>query len=137
MSDEQSSDEAVRPGVSTRAAEIVVALILLGLGGLVVYDSVRLGFKWGSDGPEAGYFPFYIGFFICAASVITLGQVFFGSRRYAGKVFVEWGQLKLVMSVLVPAVLPEREARALGLPIEGALKTSIVSECWFTSRLRK
>lgn len=103
MDDKQSSGDVARPGVSIRAAEIVVGLILLGLGGLVVYDSVRLGFKWGSDGPEAGYFPFYIGFFICAASVITLGQVFFGSQRYADKPFVEWGQLKLVMSVLVPA----------------------------------
>lgn len=103
MDDKQSCGEVARPGISTRAAEIVVGLILLGLGGLVVYDSVRLGFKWGSDGPEAGYFPFYIGSFICAASVITLGQVFFGSKRYAGKVFVEWSQLKMVMSVLVPA----------------------------------
>lgn len=103
MDDKQSSSDAARPGISIRAAEIVVALILLGLGGLVVFDSVRLGFRWGSDGPEAGYFPFYIGFFICAASVITLGQVFFAGKRDTGKVFVEWGQLKLVLSVLVPA----------------------------------
>ena len=103
MDDKRSSGDVARPGISIRAAEIVVALILLGLGGLVVFDSVRLGFRWGSDGPEAGYFPFYIGFFICAASVITLGQVFFTGKRDTGKVFVEWDQFKLVLSVLVPA----------------------------------
>jgi hypothetical protein len=37
-----------------------------------------------------------------------------------------------MMSVLVPAVFPERLAKARGDPMEGALKTSIVSECWFT-----
>lgn len=121
MNDKRSSGEVARPGISTRAAEIVVALILLGLGGLVVYDSVRLGFKWGSDGPEAGYFPFYIGFFICAASAITLGQVFFGSsKRYAGKVFVEWSQLKLVMSVLVPAAFFVLGIQLIGIYVASA-----------------
>ena len=42
-----------------------------------------------------------------------------------------------MMSVLVPAVLPARLARALGDPMEGALNTSIVSECWFITRCRK
>ena len=81
MDNKQSAGNVARQGISVRAAEIVVALILMGLGGLVVFDSVRLGFRWAADGPEAGYFPFYIGFFICAASVITLGQILFGKDR--------------------------------------------------------
>jgi hypothetical protein len=66
-----------------------------------VYDSVRLGFRWVGDGPEAGYFPFYIGTFICISSVVTFGQAVFGKKKSG--VFVEWPQLKLVFSVLVPA----------------------------------
>ena len=39
-------------GISTRTMEIVVALVLLALGALVVFDSYRLGSKWGDDGPQ-------------------------------------------------------------------------------------
>jgi len=41
--------------------EIAVALLFLLFGGVVSWDSYRLGASWGSDGPQAGYFPFYIG----------------------------------------------------------------------------
>ncbi len=103
MEDKQVSGEAVPSGISVRTAEIIVAIFLLSLGSLVMYDSVRLGFRWAADGPEAGYFPFYIAVLICIASLGTLGQVLFGKARGEHKVFVEWEQLKLVMSVLVPA----------------------------------
>ena len=39
-----------------------VAALFLAVGALVIYDSVRLGASAGrDDGPEPGYFPFYIG----------------------------------------------------------------------------
>lgn len=101
MSEKQVSDGATGAGVSVKAMEIAVALILLAIGGMVVYDSVRLGFRWVGDGPEAGYFPFYIGMFICISSVITLGQAVFGKKKSG--VFVEWAPLKQVFSVLIPA----------------------------------
>jgi hypothetical protein len=103
MEDKQVSGEVVPSGISVRAAEIAVALFLLSLGGLVMYDSARLGFRWAGDGPEAGYFPFYIALFICIASLGILSQALFGKARGEHKVFVEWEQLKLVLSVLVPA----------------------------------
>jgi len=64
-------------GISTRTMEIIVALTLFALGLLVVVDSYRLGSKWGSDGPQSGYFPFYIGLLLCIASVATLVAVAF------------------------------------------------------------
>ena len=105
MDNKQSAGDVVRPGISVRTAEIVVAVFLLVLGGLVAYDSVRLGFRWVADGPEAGYFPLYIAMFICISSLGTLGQVLFGKTRDEHKVFVEWAQLKLVLSVLLPAAV--------------------------------
>ena len=105
MDNKQSADGVVRPGISVRTAEIVVALFLLVLGSLVAYDSVRLGFRWVADGPEAGYFPFYIAMFICISSLGTLVQVMFGKGAGEHKVFVEWEQLKLVLSVLLPAAV--------------------------------
>lgn len=101
MNDKQGSDGAASGGISVKTMEIVVALVIFAIGAMVVYDSVRLGFRWAGDGPEAGYFPFYIGMFICVSCLVTLGQAVFGKNR--GGVFVEWPQLKLVFSVLVPA----------------------------------
>jgi len=103
MEDKQVSGEVVPSGISVRAAEIAVAVFLLSLGALVMYDSVRLGFRWVGDGPQAGYFPFYIALCICISSLGVLGQVLFGKGRGEHKVFVEWEQLKLVLSVLIPA----------------------------------
>lgn len=132
MEDKQGSGDVVRPGISVRVAEIVVAMVLLGLGGLVVYDSVRLGFRWAGDGPEAGYFPFYIGVFICIASLITLGQVLFGKTRGEHKVFVEWDQLKLVLSVLVPAAV-----FVLGIQLIGIYVASVAYIAFFMVWLGK
>jgi len=89
---------------SQRSAEVAVAALFFILGAIVVWDSYRLGSKWGSDGPEAGYFPFYIGLLVCAASLVNLVQALL-NRKIAGKGFVERGQLKLVLSVLGPSIL--------------------------------
>ena len=84
---------------SVRTWEVVVAAIFLAIGGLVVYDSRRLGAQWASDGPQAGYFPFFIGVIICVASVMTLWSAL--SKPDRGP-FVNWGQLRMVLIVMVP-----------------------------------
>jgi hypothetical protein len=63
-----------------RATELVVAALLFVAGAVVVYDSYRLGSKWGSDGPQSGYFPFYIGLLICISSVINFAQALMARR---------------------------------------------------------
>ena len=87
-----------------RSAEIVVAALFIFLGAVVVFDSVRLGARWGEDGPQPGYFPFYVGLIICLASLVNLLIAALG-KRDRDKVFVELGALKLVLSVLVPALV--------------------------------
>lgn len=118
--EKQNSGDVTRTGISTRAAEIIVVLVLLTLGGLVVYDSVRLGFRWSDEGPQAGYFPFYIGLFICIPSLVTLAQALFGNAGRSGKIFVEWGQLKLVLSVLIPAGLFVLGIQLIGIYVAAA-----------------
>src|SRR5262245_60605607 len=93
-----------RPAFGVKSAEIALALLFLALGAIVIYDSIRLGAKWADDGPQAGYFPFYIGALICAASVANLiAAVATGAAK--GKAFVEVGQLKLVLAVLIPSTI--------------------------------
>jgi putative tricarboxylic transport membrane protein len=84
---------------SVRAWEAIVAALFLLFGALVVYDSRRLGAEWGSDGPQAGYFPFYIGIIICIASAVNLVAALNKPGREA---FVSWGQLKMVLIVMIP-----------------------------------
>ena len=86
---------------SVRLWEAIVAIGFILFGGLVVWDSRRLGAQWGSDGPQAGYFPFYIGVIICIASIVNLLRAI--NLGTAGqKPFVLWGQLKMVLVVMVP-----------------------------------
>ena len=70
----------------------------------MVYDSVRLGSGWAADGPRPGYFPFYVGLLICIASAINFarGVMIRGAQN---KPFVERGQLKMVLTVLVPTAI--------------------------------
>ena len=51
---EQGNERSVG---SVRTWEVAAALAFMVFGGLVVFDSRRLGAEWGSDGPQAGYFP--------------------------------------------------------------------------------
>lgn len=92
-----------RPVGSVRVWEIVVAAAFLAFGALVVWDSRRLGSQWASDGPQAGYFPFYIGSIICISAIaILIGAINSGAK--GDKPFVFWGQLRMVLTVMIPSV---------------------------------
>jgi hypothetical protein len=108
-------------GLTTRGAEVTVALVLFALGALVVYDSHRLGSSWGSDGPEAGYFPFYIGVIMCFASAAIIGQTLVGRGASRDVVFVQWQPLRQVLSVLVPAALFVLGIQLAGLYVAAAI----------------
>ena len=99
-----SSESGGKPALRLRSAEIGLAVFLFALGALVIYDSLRLGMRWAADGPQPGYFPFYLGVFICTACVVTVALALrLPAER--NKTFVQIGQLKLVLSVLVPAAV--------------------------------
>jgi putative tricarboxylic transport membrane protein len=87
-----------------KSAEIAVAAFFFALGALVVWDSWRLGARWAEDGPQAGYFPFYIGLLVCLASAANVAAAL-ALRGDKNASFVEVGQLKLVLMVLVPAAI--------------------------------
>jgi len=103
-----------KAAIKTRTMEIAVAAFILLCGAIVIYDSARLGAKWGEDGPEAGYFPFYIGAILCVASVVNLVRALAAARRENSD-FVELGALKLVFSVLIPTAIYAALIGPLGL----------------------
>jgi hypothetical protein len=95
---------ADRPALQLRSAEIGVALILFALGALVIFESLRLGMRWGDEGPQPGYFPFYLGVFICVSCAVTVVLALLMPAE-RNKAFVKVGQLRLVLSVLIPSAL--------------------------------
>ena len=90
------------------------------LGAIVVYDSVRLGARWAEDGPQAGYFPFYIGLILCISAAINFGLAL-ANRREAGRIFVEWDKLRLVLAVLVPSAIYVATISWIGIYVSSAL----------------
>ena len=91
-----------RTGVATYVVEVVVALLIVVLGLVVLQGSWKLGSGWTSDGPGAGYFPFYIGIILCISGA---GVAFQALKNKNMEVFVDNEQLKRVLSVLLPALV--------------------------------
>ena len=117
----ESPEGAGRAAFGQKSAELAIALFLLAIGAIVVFDSVRLGVGWQEvHGPRPGYFPFYIGLLICIASLVNAVRALMVPAA-KDKVFVEVGQLKLVLSVLVPTAIYAALVTWIGIYISSTL----------------
>lgn len=101
-----------------RAADLVVAALLIALGALVIWDSVRLGIGWGLDGPGSGFFPFWLATAMVASCVAIIVQTL---RRKETKPFVRREALASVLKVLVPATGLVVLTEFVGLYVASAL----------------
>jgi putative tricarboxylic transport membrane protein len=120
MHENQSTENPGKGGLSTKTVEMIVAAIIFLIGIVVVYDSHRVGSGWASDGPQAGYFPFYIGLIICAASSWILLQTLFAKEANT-TAFIGVGKVKLVLSVLVPTIVYVISIYFIGIYVASAL----------------
>ncbi len=103
--------------MSHRSMEILVAILFLFVGAVAMYDSLRIGAGW-SDGPQSGYFPFYISLIMSAASVMNLVHAVAGGPREA---FVDRESFGRVLTVLIPATLFVAAVPWLGIYLSGAV----------------
>jgi hypothetical protein len=87
--------------VSTRVMELVVAAAFMIVAAIVMADSWRIGAGWGDFGPEAGYFPFYIGLIMFGSSAVTFA-VHVVTKAPDLSNFVDRSALWLVLQVLIP-----------------------------------
>jgi len=101
-----------------RAADLATAVVLMGLGGLVIFDAIRLGYDWGSDGPKSGFFPFWLAVAMVAACGLIVLQAL---RRSTDKPFVSRAQLRPVLAVLVPAAAMVLVTAVAGLYVAAAI----------------
>ena len=90
--------------MTTKTADILVAMILLFLGLVVGWDSFRLGSGWGIEGPKAGFFPFVMAVIAVLGCVVIIRQAMKGTSSVKGsKLFVPSGGMKPVLTVFIPA----------------------------------
>ena len=71
------------PVTSTRTVETVVYVVLVALALLLAFDNWRTGMGWEAEGPQAGYFPFYLSVVLVAASLYGLVGIFVSARHQA------------------------------------------------------
>ena len=102
MQQNTPEDRPESSAASTRTLEIVTAIFFLMIGSVVMWDSARIGAGWGADGPQSGYFPFYIGLLMNVASAVNLALAFKSSH---GSSFVSRPQLKLVLAIFLPCLV--------------------------------
>ena len=92
-----------------RKANLWVAVFLFVIGAIVMYDSVRLGFRWQPEiGPGAGYLPFYLslGVLICTGINIVKQIRQLSKEGITGdKRLIQEGGLKPILWVLIPSTV--------------------------------
>ena len=111
--------------ISVRMMDIITALLFIGVGLVVMVGSIKLGASWGSDGPEAGYFPFYISLIIILSSVITLYQAAIVDRKKKKESFVDKESFKQVMAVLLPALVFVLGVQLIGIYVSSVIYIAI------------
>jgi lysylphosphatidylglycerol synthetase-like protein (DUF2156 family) len=99
---QQEAPEAPeKSAASKRTLEICTAIFFLAIGSTVMWDSSRIGAGWGNEGPQSGYFPFYIGLLMNLASAANLILAFKSGKAES---FVSRPQIKLVLAIFLPCL---------------------------------
>jgi hypothetical protein len=101
--------------------EAVVAALLFLFGATFVYQSYELGFRWATEGPQSGFFPFYVSLIICAGSLVVFVNALRGKAGRRDQPFVERGQLWKVLQVLIPAALFVLGVQLIGIYVSALI----------------
>ena len=125
MSDPQASDAQESATLAkNNTVDAVVAVLILVFGIVLTVAAWRLGARWTSDGPGAGYFPFYIGLITIVSSLGIFWQAVFSKARDTGA-FVDREQFRRVLSVLIPAAVYVLVAMFVGLYVASAIYIAV------------
>ena len=110
-------------GPTQRAVEIGAAAFIALFALVVIAGSVQAGIGWGTEGPKAGFFPFYVGLLILVSSAMNFLHI--GRDGAAGRLFAEWRQLAKVMAMLVPTAIYVALIPWIGIYVASALLIAV------------
>jgi hypothetical protein len=99
-----SSNSGLTKDGEMRQADIVFALCLLVLAGLVAWESLALNIGWGINGPEGGFFPFWLAVGLGLCSLVILGQALWHAAPTLHKPLVAPGGWVPLLTVAIPAI---------------------------------
>jgi putative tricarboxylic transport membrane protein len=106
-------------GPSHRGVEIGVAVAMAVLALIGIYGSIKVGIGWGAEGPQAGFFPFYVSLLVVIACAVNLAKTVMSADD--GALFAEWGQIRQVLAVVVPTAIYVAAIPYLGIYVSSAL----------------
>ena len=108
------------------AMEVATALFTALLGLIICAGSFRHGIFWSEQGPQAGFFPFYIGCMVLIGSMVNLVQAMLARRRLAGD-FIESGRVRDVAAFFAAIIAFAVLVALLGLYVGIALYLSAIT----------
>lgn len=149
--------------VSNRTMDIVVALLILALASVFMFDSWRVGVGWlEGQGPAPGFFPFWVSLLMAVASLVNIVRAVVGAEGDGAEAFVSRSAFTRVLMVLLPTagyvlliqfigiyvasvifiigfMLASRESliKALGVGLGVPLALFLMFERWFLVPLPK
>jgi hypothetical protein len=106
-----------------RAADLATALVLTVVGLVVVVDALYLGVGWGMEGPQSGFFPFWLAVLMVGTSGAILLKTM--RRAPAPAPFVTAAQLRPVLTVLAPATAMVLIMQWVGLYVAAAVYLAV------------
>lgn len=102
---DENDTENGRSIVSVHRMELATAVCILLFSVVVMVSSYRLGAGWDQNGPQSGYFPFYVGVILFVASLaILIGELVKGGGA-ASESFVAAQPLVRVLKILIPSII--------------------------------
>ena len=104
-----------------RQADIAFALCLLGLAVLVARESLQLNIGWGLNGPEGGFFPFWlaVGLGVCSMSILV--RAIWQASSTLHQPLVRKGGWVPLLKVAIPATVMVALTELIGLYLAAAL----------------
>ncbi len=115
---QKAPEGAEASAASKRTVEIITAIFFLIIGSVVMWDSSRIGAGWGADGPQSGYFPFYVGLLMNVASAVNLWLAIRSSKAES---FVSRPAIKLVLAIFLPCLVYVAVMQWLGLYVASVI----------------
>ena len=111
-------DDPGPAGPQRRHVEMGVAAFMAVLGAVTIVGSLQVGIGWAAEGPQSGFFPFWIGLLIVATSAVNFVRAYAQPRR---ALFAEWGQIRQVLKVVAPMAVYVAAVPWLGIYLSSAL----------------
>jgi putative tricarboxylic transport membrane protein len=82
-----------------RVLNLGTAAVLMLLSGIVIYEALGLGMGWANEGPQSGFFPFWLAALLAAIGAVLFGQALLERSQTP---FVTRERFVPVLKVLVP-----------------------------------